>query len=291
MKRISLTAVAVLVSMGVSINWTGVAADGCQTSACRSGDTYDTRQHRCESGPNFWGYRSHYQPSCPAGYDLDRTNGVCVKQGTCCEKPACKKGYKWDKRDDRCESGPTVLGYRSHYKPKCQAGWDLDIETGLCKKRGCGLKAPPERGELFRNKPDLVVQSFGLLSWGSCLPGQTVFTFQVTVANVGTAASAKAELMVRDHDDHNVPSEVPGLVFAWAVFAPVGPLAPGASQTVTVEIPYFEGRPGESGPPKHMTIGAPHPFKAVVHLGKGDESNEENNESAVINVGAPRGCR
>lgn len=95
MKRIILCAIVLLISMGVCINGTGVAADGCQKSACRSGDTYDPRQQRCDSGPDFWGYRSHYQPSCPAGYDLDRTNGVCVKQGECCEKSAYKKEYRW----------------------------------------------------------------------------------------------------------------------------------------------------------------------------------------------------
>jgi subtilase family serine protease len=40
-----------------------------------------------------------------------------------------------------------------------------------------------------------------------------------------------------------------------------------------------------------MTDAAPHPFKAVVDpLREIDESNEGNNESAVINVGVPRAC-
>lgn len=272
MKRVIPCAIVLLITMALCVNGTGVAADGCEKSACRSGDTYDTRQQRCES--ESWGYRSHYQPSCPAGYDLDRTKGVCVKQGECCEKPACKKGYRWDKHDQRCESGPTFLGYRSHYTPKCEAGWDLDAESGRCKKRACGLTAPPQRGELFRNKPDLLVQAFGLLNWGSCRPGQTVFTFQVTVANSGTAASPRVLLYVRDQHDVN-----------WSAGVMVGALEPGRSQTVTMAIRYL-------GVPKnHMTLAAPHPFKAVIDPGKQvDESNEGNNESAVINVGSPKGC-
>ena len=274
MKRIILTAVVLLISMGVCINGTGVAGDSCEKSACRSGDKYDTRQQRCES--ESWSYRSHYQPSCPAGYDLDRTKGICVKQGECCEKSACKKGYRWDAHDQRCEAGPTFpFGYRSHYTPKCEAGWDLNAETGLCEKRGCGLTVPPQRGELFRNKPDLVVQSFGLLSWGSCRPGQTVFTFQVTVTNSGAAASPRVLLRVRDQHDVN-----------WAAGVMVGALAPGHSQTVTMAIRYL------GVPENHMTLKAPHPFKAVIDPGSQvHEADEENNESAVINVGAPRGCR
>ena len=276
MKRIILCAIVLLTSMGVCINGTGVAADGCEKSACHSGDNYDTRQQRCESGPDFWGYRSHYQPSCSAGYELDRARGVCVKQGECCEKPACnRKGYKWDENDRRCESGPTFLGYRSHYTPTCEVGWDLDAETGLCRKRGCGLTAPPQRGELFRNKPDLVVQAFGLLRWGSCRPGQTVFTFQVTVANVGTAASPRVLLNVKDQHHVN-----------WVAGVIVGALPPGRSQTVTVAIRYL-GLPNN-----HMTLAAPHPFKAVIDPGmQVDESEEGNNDSSIINVGAPRNCQ
>ena len=41
-----------------------------------------------------------------------------------------------------------------------------------------------------------------------------------------------------------------------------------------------------------MTKGAPHPFRAVADPGnRVAESNEGNNQSAVINVGAPKGCK
>lgn len=111
-------------------------AQDCQRSACRSGDKYNADNQRCESGPSGLGYRSHYEPSCPAGYDLDRTKGMCVQHGECCLKRACKTGYQF--RNGRCNSKPSVLGYRTHYFPDCGAGWDLDAATGMCRKTGCG---------------------------------------------------------------------------------------------------------------------------------------------------------
>ena len=38
-------------------------------------------------------------------------------------------------------------------------------------------------------KPDLVIRQFGLKKWGTCAPNNAVITFQVTVANIGTAPS------------------------------------------------------------------------------------------------------
>ena len=275
MKNITLTSIVLLIAMGVCLHPSETGAQDCRKSACRSGDTYDVRQRRCESGPNFWGYRSHYEPKCPDGYDLDPANGVCVKRGECCEKPACKKDDRWDRQDGRCESGPTFLGYRSHYTPKCETGWELDGETGLCKKRGCGIRAPgvvahPATGY----RPDLVIEQFGLLRWGSCQPGRVVFTFQVTVANKGTVASPA--VLVQAIDQHSVN---------WGNGVRIGPIGARRSATVTISIAYLRSRPG------HMTGAAPHPFKAVADpLKEIDESDEDNNESAVINVGAPRAC-
>lgn len=103
----------------------------CERSACRAGDKYSRRNHRCEStsGPN---YKSHYEASCPAGYNLDEARGVCVWPGECCQKAACRSGYRF--RNGRCES--STMGYRSHYYPQCDAGWDLT--GGMCRKHECG---------------------------------------------------------------------------------------------------------------------------------------------------------
>lgn len=108
----------------------------CERPACRSGYRYSTRNHRCESEPNWLGHRSHYAASCPAGYNLDEARGVCVWPGQCCEKPACRRGYRF--RNGRCESGPSGIGgYRSHYYPQCDAGWDLIAANGTCRRREC----------------------------------------------------------------------------------------------------------------------------------------------------------
>jgi subtilase family serine protease len=137
-----------------------------------------------------------------------------------------------------------------------------------------GLPPAGSAGQPQGRKPDLVVRAFGLRSWGTCKLGSIVFTFQVTVSNVGTAASPAVRVQARDHDGAR-----------WSNSVLVGPLAPGRSQTVSIPIVYLRVDPA------HMTAAAPHPFKAVVDPSRlVDESNEENNESAVINVGAPRGC-
>lgn len=141
MKKIILALIVLAVGFALySIATTGVGSaqePACERPACRPDDKYSRSRHRCESGPSGLGYRSHYPASCPSGYDLNEARGVCVQRGECCEKPACKKGYRF--RKDRCESGPSGIGgYRSHYYPKCDAGWDLDAAAGVCRKRDCG---------------------------------------------------------------------------------------------------------------------------------------------------------
>ncbi len=53
-------------------------------------------------------------------------------------------------------------------------------------------------------KPDLVIRSFGLKEWGKCEPNHVIFTFQVTVANIGTAASPAipGKALVQAMDQH-----------------------------------------------------------------------------------------
>ncbi len=151
--------------------------------------------------------------------------------------------------------------------------------------------ADPERGGLSgrlgprvftdlnaRGKPDLVVKSFGLKRWGRCAPNNAVFTFQVTVANVGSAASPAVSdhALVQVMDQHR----------NWGNGAKLGAIAPGAAQTVEIPVYYLQADPG------HMTDGAPHPFQAKVDPGnRVAESNELNNQSAIVKVGAPKECQ
>ncbi len=139
-------------------------------------------------------------------------------------------------------------------------------------------------------KPDLVITSFGLKSWGVCAPGKTVFTFSVVVKNQGQASwSGSVEPPVVVKDLH------PGVLDAWGTGIGIAPpLKPGESKKILVPISYY------SGNPKHMAANAPHPFQAVVnsnHLV--DESNFTNNASPgpatwngikVIMIGVPPGA-
>jgi hypothetical protein len=145
-------------------------------------------------------------------------------------------------------------------------------------------------GPLPGGMPDLVITAFGLESWGRCLPGQTVFTFAVTVKNQGTASWSGVEPAVVVKDLHA------GVLDSWGTGKGIDPpLKPGELKTLHVPIKYYAANP------HHMTADQPHPFNAVVngnHVVA--ESNFRNNASPgpavwhgtkVVMVGAPQGCR
>lgn len=127
-------------------------------------------------------------------------------------------------------------------------------------------------------KADLVITSFGLKEWGKCEENQSVFKFQVVVKNAGNAPSPSLVNGVRVYDGH------PGIV--WGNGEAIGPLSPGATQTVMVPIPYFLINRA------HMITGSPHPFKAVV-----DPDNAVNkgkagtNSSEAVNVDLSGICK
>ncbi len=130
-----------------------------------------------------------------------------------------------------------------------------------------------------RGKPDLVIRSFGLKQWGECKANHRVMTFEVTVANIGTAPSPAAtrSALLSVKDEHGVN---------WGNGAMLGAIAPGATQTAEVPVNYL------ISDPSHMTADAPHPFKAVVDLPRiVDESNEGNNESRVIMANPRQPCQ
>jgi hypothetical protein len=137
--------------------------------------------------------------------------------------------------------------------------------------------------------PDLVISSFGLSSWGTCAPGKTVFSFAVTVKNIGAGAMPSSEPVVWVHDLKTPPSQ------DWGTgVGETYTLAPGAMHTYTVNITYYAANPG------FMTSGAPHPFQAVVNSNHSvPESNFNNDDGPgpamyqghhVIMVAAPKGC-
>jgi hypothetical protein len=137
-------------------------------------------------------------------------------------------------------------------------------------------------------KPDLVISSFGLTSWGSCTPGHTVFTFQVTVKNIGAGALPNSEVVVYA-DDMKSPASAPWDLGQGEDVA----LAPGATHTFMLKIPYYAANP------HFMKSASPHPWRAMVNPKHTiAESSYSNNNAPgpktwsgipVIMV-APSGC-
>ncbi len=123
------------------------------------------------------------------------------------------------------------------------------VASALLFMRGAGAASP-----LPPPMPDLVITSFGLASWGPCAPGQTVFTFDVTVKNQGTASWSGAEPALVVKDLHV------GVGDAWGTGIGIDPpLRPGEVKRLQVPIRYY------SGNPSHMGRNCPHPFQAVVN--------------------------
>ncbi len=106
-----------------------------------------------------------------------------------------------------------------------------------------------------------------------------IFTFQVTVANIGTAASPKItdKALVQAMDQHGN---------GWGNGVMLNAIPPGRRQTVLIPVYYLKGDPG------HITGAAPHPFRAIADpLKLVDELREDNNLSGVINVDPKGICR
>lgn len=118
-------------------------------------------------------------------------------------------------------------------------------------------------------RPDLIIPSFGLVSWGACAPGKVVFILQMRVANIGTAASPASFVRAFDADGSG-----------WGATVPIPALAPGGAVVVTAPIGYSP----------HITTAQSHPFRARVDpFATVVELSEFNNQTGVINV-VPGGC-
>lgn len=265
-------AIAVVAGALLALAAAEVSAQECERRVCRPGDRLERYQGRwvCARGnvirrapPNF---------PCPAGSVL--VGPSCVDR--CC-KSACPRGGEY-KPGGTCER-TGFGGVISYYPATCDGeGWDLYPATGWCRRQNCpprrpiGVPAPPRVG-----LPDLAIESFRIQSRGQCLPGLPVVTFEVVVANRGTRAfGGTTRSMVRVIDEDG----------GWgAVAVPLGAVPPGATRAVTVPFPYL------TSAARHITTGAPHPFRATVDAWRWvDEVNEGNNASRVLNVGAPSGC-
>jgi hypothetical protein len=166
--------------------------------------------------------------------------------------------------------------------------FSLAASAAVASNTGPMAPHPPQKGGPIGG-PDLVITTFGLSSWGVCKPGQTVFTFQVTVKNQGNQALNGQNALVLVRDLKTSPAQDWGAGDSEALY-----LSPGVTHVYTVPIKYYSANPG------FMTSGAPHPFQAVVNPNHTvAETNYANNDGPgpavwggkhVIMVAAPKGC-
>ncbi len=178
----------------------------CEKPVCSSGHYRDGYCYHRSGFPTY--ARSHRRaPACGAGWNLDRTRGMCVKT-SCCEKLLCPSGTRYSRGgtyrgrvSGTCTSGHRP-GYISHTINYCQNGWDLNVARGICVKRNCSRTIHPAPGGIVApvgnpriRLPDLIIADW----WVSpdARPG-TKFNEVITgkpykvcyrVKNIGNAAS------------------------------------------------------------------------------------------------------
>ncbi len=212
--------------------------------------------------------------SCPspapfAIYSPNYSNGVLLKGGR--EHISLKPGQTADVKLNGTNTIPADIPTGSYYLcAVIDAGNKVKEVNEGNNCACCPIKIVPDEG-----KPDLVIRTFGLKEWGKCEPRHAVFTFEVTVANVGTVPSPAVTdfALVQARDTHT------GINWENGVIIP-DPIPPGGSKTVLIPLYYLIDNP------THMTAELPHPFKAFADPGnRVSEANEANNESPnVINV-------
>lgn len=254
-----LTAAALLLAILAAGEARGQPA--CDFPACRGDETY--RDGDCNSKSGFPTYaKSHRIATCPEGTTLNRTTGMCISGGTCCnERTLCAKGTSYSRSgSDRdgvygvCESSGG-LGYRSHELVRCAAGWTLDTGRGVCRGE-CRVVVPSGRA-----LPDLTFGSLSLRP--SVLHAGMSYYLCFTVANIGAAASGPFRVGAG------------GLGIPYSPFQDHASLAPGATRDGCIRYPT-------TPPAGTYTLGA-----KVDSLNAVAESNEGNNERTIGVVVGP----
>jgi hypothetical protein len=209
------------------------------------------------------------EPSCPvptpaAVYSPHYSSGVLLKGGH--EQVSLGGGQRQEIKLDGPNTIPSDVPAGDYFLcAVIDAGDKIkeSNETNNCSC--CPVKIMGGAG-----KPDLMIEKFSFKGWGKCEPNSPIFTFEVTVANIGTAASPAIldKPLVQVMDLHGT---------GWGNAVGLNSIPPGGKQTVVIPVYYLNEDPA------HMTKAVPHPFRAVVdpqHLV--DESNENNNKSDII---------
>ena len=209
------------------------------------------------------------EPSCPvptpaAVYSPHYSNGVLLKGGH--EQISLGGGQTQELKLEGPNTLPSDIPTGDYFLCAVIDAGDKIKESNEANNCSCcPIKITGGMG-----KPDLIIEKFSFKGWGKCEAGSPIFTFEVTVANIGTTASP----VIQDKPLDQV-TDLHGT--GWGNAVGLNSIPPGGKQTVVIPVYYLNEDPG------HMTKVVPHPFRAVVdpqHLI--DESNENNNKSDII---------
>lgn len=136
--------------------------------------------------------------------------------------------------------------------------------------------------QLAGPKTDLTIPSLTFRAWGTCISGETLFTLNARIRNIGPAAyplaNQHARLIARDSDNAS-----------WFGIAEIPGMIPANGGEVTVEIPVRY--PGGAALVDHLSAAASHQFRAEVDdLMDVDEALETNNLSSPVSVAVKAYC-
>ena len=209
------------------------------------------------------------EPSCPvptpvAVYSPHYSNGVLLKGGH--EQVSLSGGQRQEVKLEGPNTIPSDVPPGDYFLCAVIDAGDKIKESNEANNCSCcPIKITGGIG-----KPDLIIEKYSFKGWGKCETGSPIFTFEVTVANIGTTASPaiQGKPLVQVMDLHGT---------GWGNAVGLNSIPPGGKQTVVIPVYYLNEDPA------HMTKVVPHPFRAVVdpqHLV--DESNENNNKSDII---------
>ncbi len=203
-------------------------------------------------------------PTPASAYSAHFSNGILLKGGH--EQVSLNAGQKLEIKLNGANTIPADTPAGDYFLCAVIDAGDKIKESSETNNCACC----PVRVTTATGKPDLMIEKLAFKGWGKCEPNTPIFTFEVTIRNIGTAASPampdKSVVHVMDLHGNN-----------WGNSAGLNAIPAGGEQTVVIPVYYF------SEDPAHMTKVVPHPFRAVVdpqHLI--DESNESNNKSDII---------
>jgi hypothetical protein len=199
-----------------------------------------------------------------AEYSPDYSNGVLLLGGR--EKVSVKAGNKIDLKLKGLNTIPHNTPEGDYFLCAVIDAGDKIKESNEANNCAC---CPIKIANIVA-KPDLAIQHFAFKGWGKCEPKSQLMMFEITIKNIGNAASPsmtdKILLQVGDLDEKG-----------WSNGTGLGSIPPGGSQILMIPVYYYEKNP------EHMTKVVPHPFRAVLDPNNLlDESSRKNNRSDVI---------